>query len=193
MATPQPESHGEHGRTTLAETLHHLTGLVAARCYQCGKCSAGCPMAAETTLRPHDVMRLVNLDRADRLMADPSIWLCLTCETCTTRCPNGCDPARVMDALRKLGMESAPELIPRPVKAFHAAFLEQIQASGRMFELGLVLRYKLKTGALMQDAASTPALLARGKLKVMPPRIDGVADVRRIFAACSPAKREVGR
>jgi hypothetical protein len=59
-----------------------------------------------------------------------------------------------------------------------------------MFELGLVIRYKLKTGDLMQDAASTPALLARGKLKVKPPRIAGVADVRRIMAACSAAATE---
>jgi heterodisulfide reductase subunit C2 len=190
MAHPHPVSGGDRD-ATLAETLYRLTGLESARCYQCGKCSAGCPMAAETSLRPHDVMRLVNLDRSDRLLADASIWLCLTCETCTARCPNGCDPARTMDALRELALARTPTSVPRPLMAFHTAFLEQIQATGRMFELGLVMRYKLKTGELLQDAATTPALLARGKLKVRPPRIKGVTDVRRIFAACRTAAGEV--
>ena len=70
------------------------------------------------------------------------------------------------------------------------AFLDQVQATGRMFELGLVIRYKLKTGDLLHDAASTPALLKRGKLKVKPRRIAGVADVRRIFARCRTTVRE---
>jgi heterodisulfide reductase subunit C2 len=186
---PHPEAAGGH-HTSLADTLNRLTGLNAAHCYQCGKCSAGCPMAAETTLRPHDVMRLVNLDRAERLLSNPSIWLCLTCETCTERCPNGCDPARFMDALRELALARQPKSVPRPLRAFHTAFLDQVHASGRMFELGLVMRYKLKTGELLQDAATTPALLARGKLKLQPPRIAGVADVRRIFAACRQEQGE---
>lgn len=181
------------GGASLAAWLHDVAGLEPARCYQCGKCSAGCPMAAETTLRPHDVMRLVNLGQEERLLADPAIWLCLTCETCTERCPNGCDPARVMDALRELALERVPQRVPRPLHAFHTAFLEQIAATGRMFELGLVLRYKLKTGDLLRDATTTPALLTRGKLKVMPPTIDDVADVRRIFAACRAGGEEGSR
>jgi heterodisulfide reductase subunit C2 len=191
MAHPHPVAVAAPGPATLVDTLRRLTGLEPARCYQCGKCSAGCPMAAETTLRPHDVMRLVNLDRRDRLLRDASIWLCLTCETCTARCPNGCDPARTMDALRELALAAAPASVPRSLKAFHTAFLAQIRTTGRMFELGLVMRYKLKTGELLQDAATTPALLARGKLKVRPPRIAGVADVRRIFSACRAAREEV--
>ena len=191
MADSHPGTHP--GTPPLAETLRRVTGIEPARCYQCGKCSAGCPMAAETTLRPHDVMRLVNLDRADRVLADPSIWLCLTCETCTERCPNGCDPARVMDALREMALARHPDRVPRPLRSFHAAFLDQVHTTGRMFELGLVMRYKLKTGELLQDAATTPALLARGKLKLKPPRIAGVTDVRRIFAACRTDDGEEGR
>jgi heterodisulfide reductase subunit C2 len=186
---PHPGARGDHP-LPLAETIHEITGNQPARCYQCGKCSAGCPMAAETALRPHDVMRLVNLDRADRVLSDPAIWLCLTCETCTARCPNECDPARVMDALREIAIARAPVSIPRPFRAFHNAFLEQVEATGRMFELGVVMRYKLKTGELLRDAATTPALLARGKLKLTPPRITGIDDVRRIFAACRAAHRE---
>lgn len=173
---------------TLLDDIRARTGLDPAACYQCGKCSAGCPMAAETRLRPHDVMRLVAQDRREELLADESIWLCLTCETCGARCPNGCDPARTIDELRAMAAERAP----RPIAAFHSSFLEQVRRHGRSFELGLVLAYKLRSGALLQDAAAAPGMLARGKLKLKPETIAGIAEVQRLFAACAAAERAGG-
>lgn len=173
---------------SLASTVRAETGGNPAACYQCGKCSAGCPMADEaegTTLRPHDVMRLLNQGEDERLLADPSLWLCLTCEACTERCPNGCDPARTIDALRAHAEKNAP----RPIAAFHRAFLDQIWFTGRSFELGLVLEYKLRSGALFQDVAAAPAMLRRGKLALVPHAIDGVADVRRVIDACAKERR----
>lgn len=170
----------------LRERVLALSGVDTARCYQCGKCSAGCPMAAETRIRPHDVMRLVTLDRLPRLVEDESIWLCLACETCSARCPNGCEPARVTDAVREIAAREAPGHVPARVAAFHRAFLDQVRQHGRMFELGMVLEYKLRSGALMQDAAATPGLLARGKLRALPHRIEGRREVAAIFERCLP-------
>ena len=190
-------SHGTnasaHGRASARAEMKERTGRNTSRCYQCGKCSAGCPMAGETSLRPHDVMRLVNLDQRERLLTNESIWLCLTCETCTERCPNGCDPARTIDALREMALEASPGSAPRPVLAFHRSFLDQIRLTGRSFELGLVAEYKLRTGALLQDVASVPGLVARGKLGFIPHPIEGVKDVRRIFEACEEAARVAAR
>lgn len=172
------------GAATLREEVAELTGVNTARCYQCGKCSAGCPMAAETRWRPHDIMRLVTRNELARLIEDDSIWLCLACETCSARCPNGCDPAAVVDAVREIGVRESSGSVPGRVGAFHRAFLEQVRLNGRMFELGMVMGYKVRTGTLLQDAASTPGLFARGKLRLAPQRIDGTDEVRRIFAKC---------
>jgi heterodisulfide reductase subunit C2 len=169
---------------SLIDEIQRLSGFNPARCYQCGKCSAGCPMAGETDLRPHDVLRLVALDRRERLLASESLWLCLGCETCTSRCPNGCDPAAAIDALRAMAYEEAPATVPRPLAAFHRSFLEEIRAHGRLSELGLMVRYKLRSGALFQDATSGPGMVARGKLHLKPPKIQGVEQVRAIFRAC---------
>ena len=96
-------------------------------------------MASETALRPHDVMRLVSQDRREELLAAESIWLCLTCETCVDRCPNECDPARTIDALREMASAEAPASVPRALAAFHRSFLDQVRLTGRLFERGLLL------------------------------------------------------
>jgi heterodisulfide reductase subunit C len=148
-------------------------------------------MAAEMALKTHEIIRLLQLDLRDRLLATESIWLCLTCETCTTRCPNGFDPAVVIDALREITLRERPDRVPRNIGAFHSAFLRQIRTHGRVFEVGLVASYKLRSGALLADVDAMPAMLARGKLALTPRRIEGIGEVRRIFDEC--AKREEPR
>ena len=169
---------------TLAHEIEAATGINPATCYQCGKCSAGCPMAHESDLRPHQVMRRVTYGRRELALRDESIWLCLTCETCSARCPNDCDPARVIDAVRELSIESGQAVMPRTIGAFHKAFLQQIRNNGRLHEVGLVMDYKLKTGALMKDVTNAPGMFARGKLNLRADRIEGVNEIKRIFEQC---------
>jgi heterodisulfide reductase subunit C len=179
-------------RRPLADDVRDLTGADAVRCYQCGKCSAGCPMAAEMPLKPHDIMRLVMRDQRERVLANESVWLCIGCETCTARCPNGCDPAAVMDAARELALREYPDAAPLRIRAFHRAFLGQIKSNGRLNELGLVVQYKLRGGSLMQDATAAAGMFTRGKLKARAKPIAGIAEIERIFAACLP-EEEGGR
>jgi heterodisulfide reductase subunit C len=169
---------------TLAGEILEATGINAATCYQCGKCSAGCPMASESALRPHGIMRLVMQDRREQALADESIWLCLTCETCSARCPNGCDPARVIDAVRDLSIAAGAADMPRTVSAFHTAFLAQIRSNGRLHEFGMVVDYKLRSGDLMKDVTAAPGMLTRGKLSFRAERIEAIDEIKRIFQKC---------
>lgn len=176
--------HTSNAPRSLAAEIHEQTGLNPLSCYQCGKCSAGCPMATEMGFGPHKIMRYIQLGRRDRLFEDESIWLCLTCETCTARCPNECDPARVIDCLREMALKEPEAKVPRHIGAFRKAFLEQIKRYGRLFEFGLVLEYKMRSGDLFSDVTSAPGMLVKGKLALSPKKIKGVKDVRRIFDAC---------
>ena len=147
-------------------------------------------MAAEMELKTHEIIRLLQLDHCERLLATESIWLCLTCETCTTRCPNEFDPAVVIDALREIAFRERPDSVPRNIAAFHSAFLDQIRSFGRVFEFGLVASYKLRSRTFFADVLAVPGMLARGKLALAPRRIKGIKEVRRIFRKCATREDE---
>jgi heterodisulfide reductase subunit C len=177
-------------RMSLIDEVYARSGVNVRLCYQCGKCSAGCPMMGEMAVRPHVVMHLVQRNQRAEALSCDGIWLCLSCETCSARCPKGADPARVIDTLREMAAETNPGLAPRAIGAFHKAFLEQVKTNGRMSEVGLAMQFNLRSGRLLQDATSMPALVSRGKLKIKTPPMHDVDDVRRIFANVEAASRD---
>lgn len=81
-----------------------ISGQSLLACNQCGKCSAGCPVAFGMDLLPSQVIRLVQLGLEEALDAE-TIWTCAACLTCVARCPKGIDLPRVMEALRLIGMQ----------------------------------------------------------------------------------------
>ncbi len=141
-------------------------------------------MGREMYLGPHDIVRLVHQDRRQELLEDDSIWFCATCETCSTRCPNEVDPARIIDCVREVAIKHDPSAVPRRIRAFHSAFLKQIVKHGRIFEFGLVANYKMKSGALFDDIGVVPGMLMRGKLSMVPHGIKNMDEIVRIFMAC---------
>ena len=167
-----------------------------ADCYQCGKCTAGCPMAEQMDLMPNAIMRLVQLGQEARAMACGAVWLCVACQTCTARCPQSVDPAGVMDALRQASVEEgAASATGQRTITFQKAFLDNIRRNGRLNELELVGQFKalgfLKSfdlKILMEDAMLAPRMLARDKLHFVPGRAGDRAIVRRIFERCMEKK-----
>jgi heterodisulfide reductase subunit C len=85
--------------TTLSEENQHA-------CYQCGKCSAGCPAAAFMDLLPNQVLRLLQLGKVDRILETNTPFACISCFACSVRCPKGIDIAAIMEALRQVILRS---------------------------------------------------------------------------------------
>ena len=79
--------------------VEEISGEKLAACYQCGKCSAGCPLVSAMDILPNQAIRLAQLG-AEEVLDFKAIWLCASCFTCAARCPKGVDLARVMEALR---------------------------------------------------------------------------------------------
>ncbi len=144
------DRHAHPASGKLADRVLEKTGVDVARCYQCGKCSAGCPLAAEMDLPPSQIMHLLQLrefpEFAEMALRSHTIWLCLTCEICYCRCPMEVDIPKVMDALRQESL-AQKKVNPKAkdIIAFHHAFLDSVRYTGRLFEMGLIVDYKLRS------------------------------------------------
>jgi heterodisulfide reductase subunit C len=84
------------------ERIEALSGENVFACYQCGRCSAGCPMASEMDLLPNQVIRMVQMGLDQDVLHSKTLFLCASCFTCESRCPKGIDMARVMEAVRHI-------------------------------------------------------------------------------------------
>ncbi|WP_136797820.1 MULTISPECIES: 4Fe-4S dicluster domain-containing protein [Desulfosediminicola] len=151
-------------------------------CYQCNRCSAGCPVADYFDLQPMEIVRLASYGMEDQLLASSTIWLCASCDTCATRCPNDIDITALMDVLRELALrKDIPPAVPQ-VPAFHASFLESVRRWGRTYEIGMIGAYKLRSGDYAGDMKLGISMLAKGKLSLLPHSIEGKPEIREIFA-----------
>ncbi len=138
---------------------------IAARCFSCKKCSAGCPLAPWADLLPHRLVRLAQEGELDRLAASRMLWLCASCLTCSARCPHGVELPRVAELVREWALAAGVK-IPEPrVAAFHGTFLNAIRSRGRVNELGMIARYRLRTGDLFGDLDIAWKLAKAGKLR----------------------------
>jgi heterodisulfide reductase subunit C len=152
-------------------------------CYQCRKCSAGCPVVSAMDILPNQMIRQIQYGRREKVLTSGSIWICASCHTCSVRCPNDIDFARVMDTLRHIALRSGVNAGEKGISAFHKVFLDVIRSGGRVHELSLILRFKLKTRDFLKDAGLGWQMFRRGKIKVLPPSLTGGKEVRAIFDA----------
>ncbi len=100
-----------HQQAFYTQRILTLSGQKLFACYQCGKCSAGCPMAESMDLLPNRVIREAQLGNESLLMVCRAVWFCSSCFACAVRCPKGLDVARIMEAVRILQMmETKPSM-----------------------------------------------------------------------------------
>jgi heterodisulfide reductase subunit C len=167
-----------------AALLAAVGGDVLA-CVQCGRCTAGCPVAPLSGGAPHRLVRWVALGAATELAASPHPSRCVGCATCSRRCPSGVDVATVVARLRTLS-PFAPE---DPVTRYHAIFLRSVARFGRVHELGVARRVR-SVRELWHEARYGWRMLRAGKLRLRASRVRGRRDlralIRRVLAGGEP-------
>jgi heterodisulfide reductase subunit C len=144
-------------------------------------------------LAPNQLIRTVQLGQTAAALRSRAIWECVSCQTCSTRCPKEVDCAAVMDALREISLaEGMVAPSERPVVAFQQAFLDNIRRNGRLAELELIAQFKtavfFRTGRaafLFKDAGLAPQMSKRKKLHLLPGKVRDRKVVARIFAKCA--------
>jgi len=163
--------------------ISERSGVDVSACYQCLRCSSGCPVADKSDSSPAHILRKVILGRKDELLKSDFIWMCIGCETCKTRCPQDLSARKVVDALKETArLENAPCAEPN-VRLFHDTFMNIVRTRGRMNEPLLMAHYKMGSKDYTGDMDLGIKMLQRGKMGINPlsGRIRGAAKVREIL------------
>jgi len=166
-----------------------LTQEEVMSCFQCMKCTNGCPLAPEMDVPPNKAIRYVQLGMRDAALSADSIWICATCYTCSVRCPNDIDIARVMDTLRRLAYQSEGDAIPKShIVHFHEFFLDSLKQYGRVNETKLLARYEMKERRFLKDAKMGMKMFFMGKINLFPQKVRGMEQIKKMFDRASKRK-----
>jgi heterodisulfide reductase subunit C len=145
----------------LITTVEKISGVSIMECLQCKKCSNGCPVAGITTIGPSGIIKGLQLNASDELMERDLVWMCVSCETCFTRCPMKIDMASVMDALRIISVSRKKSVQKVNVHQFNTSFLKMVRLFGRTYDLGMLASYKFGTSSYIQDTDKFPMMLMK--------------------------------
>ncbi len=174
----------------LAQDLQSMTGENVMLCYQCRKCTLGCPSAFAMRMKPHELMRALQLGLTEEVYWSGTLWICLSCETCNTRCPQDINILRVIDGLREMA-KRGEYYNPEPaIPAMHRIFLSLVERFGKVYELGLALCINLRMMKPFKDIDMASPMLMKGKLKPLPHFSGGRKELQQVMARIRALEKE---
>jgi len=166
---------------SLSNKIKELCGEEVSHCIQCGKCSGGCTVAPDMEDMPNRIMRYIQLNMKDKALTSSMVWTCSSCLTCSVRCPEGIDIAKVMNVLRMLCINEGLKPKERQIHLFNRLFIGMIERYGRVYELGLIVKNNLLSLKLLKDIELLPAILRKGKIGFFPHRAKGIGEIKELF------------
>lgn len=165
------------------EVASLLGGLDLAYCFQCGVCSGSCPTMDRMEYGPRRIMQMIRLGMVEQVLRSHDIWLCVSCYSCTARCPQSIDITDLMATLRSLSM--AKGLAKDREATFSRVFVEVLERYGRLYEPELLLRYytaEASVADLLKQAGLGLRMFRKGKIALRPERIEHIEELGQIAA-----------
>ena len=181
-------THVEKKDSSFLEEVQKRSGEHLSLCYQCLKCTAGCPTAPYMDIRPNSLIRMIQMGKKREVLESSAIWLCVSCETCGTRCPNEIDIGLLMDALREMAIDEGIHPKEKNIHLLHEAFIQSIRRGGRVHEATMLIDYKLRSKDFLTDLLPGMKLFLKGKIPLFPSVVKGRGEIKRIFEKCTKAK-----
>jgi len=86
------------------QQIERVSGEDLSKCYQCGNCSGGCPVAFAMEISPNNIIRLLQLGQEEAVLQANTMWLCVSCLQCYSRCPKFVDLSKILEALRQVSL-----------------------------------------------------------------------------------------
>ncbi len=166
----------------LSRDLQALTGVNVTACDQCEECTLGCPAAYAMRMKPHELVRAIQLGNSEEIHWSGAIWICLSCEACNTRCPQGINVLRVIDGLREMSRDFEYYNPSPAIPALHRIFMSLVKRYGKVHPLALVLLNNLRMLTPFKDVDLASPMLLKRKFKLLPRKSRGINELRRVVA-----------
>lgn len=169
---------------TFLKEMEALSGQNISACYQCYRCTAGCPVVTQMDIFPHGIIRYIILGEREKVLKAKAIWTCVQCITCSVRCPNDIDIAHVFDTIRKVAIKEQ-KAAETDTWTFDKIFLDSVARHGRLHEIEAILRYKVEKKNLFEDAKMGIGMLLKGRMGIFPHNVRDREQLKEIFKKCS--------
>ncbi len=180
----------KHGSKFLAEVIANTPGGERmVHCLQCGSCGGSCPSGADMQYTPRALFAMINADRRDEVLSANTMWSCVSCYFCTTRCPQKIPITEIMYTLKRLAIrdgmargEDAPALAK--------TFTDLVEKYGRAYEVGIALFYLglKKPMSALRAGPMGVSMFLRGRMAILPQKIRQVEQLQAIIQKA----REIG-
>ena len=158
------------------EAIAAEAGVNLKDCYQCGKCTAGCPLADGMDLMPREVIRYLQIGAIGEVLSAKTPWICAQCVVCSSRCPQNVDICSTMRAVRLASKHAGKRPVPE-ADIFDDEFIANVRAHGVSNEQYLAAAYNMKSGHFMQDMVNATRMLSRGMVGVAMHNTEGRDEV----------------
>lgn len=172
----------------IANLMYAAKGSPLKDCLQCGTCSASCPAVDFMDHTPRALIGLINADYRADVLDSNTYWTCSSCYYCTVRCPAGIDIAGLMYTLKRYSMWKRTYKEDMIGPDFSESFVKMIMRTGRSFEPVLAPTYVFKRGVrgLFAEAQTASMLMLKGRLPLLPQKIDRLEDFKRMVRRIVP-------
>jgi heterodisulfide reductase subunit C len=172
-----------HTQDLLAEVVEQTPGGDRLKeCLQCGTCGGSCPNGAEMDYTPRGIFALLNSGSRQRVLEANTMWQCVSCYFCTSRCPKQIPITDIMYALKRIAIrdEVAKDT---DAPALAKAFTHYVDKYGRAFEFGLASRYHLLSRpiAAMKMGGLGLSMFKRGRMALTPTKIRQIEQLQAII------------
>lgn len=148
-------------------------------CYQCGKCTAGCPMSHAMDIKPRGVMRCMQTGALDSVLKSNTIWLCTGCHTCVDRCPHDVDIPSVIEQARY--MAASEGKIRRRSIILNELFVMNLRLFGKNHEMILAGLYNMLSLDVLQDMGSLPHMFKHKLIRLTPHQVKNSKEINKLF------------
>ena len=158
-------------------------------CLQCGSCGGSCPNGADMQYTPRAIFAMIAANRRDDVRSSNTMWGCVSCYLCTSRCPQEIPITEIMYALKRMAIAEG-KVEDSDAPALAKTFTDLVDKYGRSFELGIATRYLMlnKPASLLKGVGMGLSMFTKGRLALTPTKIRQTKQLQDIINKA----REIG-